>query len=361
MKLTRRRSAPVMRSGQPAVRMPTPAVPAAPVGHRRAIRSPLMFERFTERARQVVVLAQEEARTLGHSYIGTEHLLLGLLREREGLAARVLESLGIELGRVREEVVRSVGTGEETVAGRLPFTPDAKKVLELALREALNLHHSYIGPEHILLGLARDDGGVAIGVLVYLNADSEKIRSEVLRMVGSTATSTRVSGPADTGPTPEEPGLPLGLGTVTRQLIGPAVRLLPALAVMVRDDGRRPADEGDLLLAMAAPGGLIERALTQAGLELTALRRAIEDQRGKLEPREPSELAGARSLAARADRLALEQRQAIMDSDFERAGRLRSERARVIDLARQTTQEHELSELRERLGLPGPSAPPDLR
>jgi hypothetical protein len=323
-----------------------------------------MFERFTERARQVVVLAQEEARTLGHSYIGTEHLLLGLLREHEGLAARVLESLGIELGRVREEVVRSVGTGEETVAGRLPFTPDAKKVLELALREALNLHHSYIGPEHILLGLARDDGGVAIGVLAYLNADSEKIRSEVLRLVGSTATSTppaRVSGPTDTGPRPEAPGLPLGLGAVTRQLIGPAVRLLPALAVMVRDDGRRPADEGDLLLAMAVPGGLIERALTQAGLELAALRRAIEDQRGKLEPREPSELAGARSLAARADRLALEQRQAIMDSDFERAGRLRSERARVIDLARQRTQEHELSELRERLGLPGPSAPPDLR
>src|ERR687885_250535 len=115
-----------------------------------------MFERFTERARQVVVLAQEEARTLKHNYIGTEHILLGLLREEEGLAARVLESLDITVERVRAQVVRIVGSGEEVTSGQIPFTPRAKKVLELALREALSLGHNYIGTEHILLGLVRE-------------------------------------------------------------------------------------------------------------------------------------------------------------------------------------------------------------
>src|SRR6478735_276340 len=109
-----------------------------------------MFERFTERARQVVVLAQEEARTLKHNYIGTEHILLGLLREEEGLAARVLESLDITVERVRAQVVRIVGSGEEVTSGQIPFTPRAKKVLELALREALSLGHNYIGTMHIL-------------------------------------------------------------------------------------------------------------------------------------------------------------------------------------------------------------------
>src|SRR5215469_11517582 len=118
-----------------------------------------MFERFTERARQVVVLAQEEARTLKHNYIGTEHILLGLLREEEGLAARVLESLDITTERVRSQVVRIVGSGEEVTSGQIPFTPRAKKVLELALREALSLGHNYIGTEHILLGLVRENEG----------------------------------------------------------------------------------------------------------------------------------------------------------------------------------------------------------
>ena len=116
-----------------------------------------MFERFTERARQVVVLAQEEARILKHNYIGTEHILLGLLREEEGLAARVLESLDITVERVRAQVVRIVGSGEEVTSGQIPFTPRAKKVLELALREALSLGHNYIGTEHILLGLTSED------------------------------------------------------------------------------------------------------------------------------------------------------------------------------------------------------------
>ena len=152
-----------------------------------------MFERFTERARQVVVLAQEEARTLKHNYIGTEHILLGLLREEEGLAARVLESLDITVERVRGQVVRIVGSGEEVTSGQIPFTPRAKKVLELALREALSLGHNYIGTEHILLGLVRENEGVAARILLDFDADSEKIRNEVIRMLSGP--TGRRSGP----------------------------------------------------------------------------------------------------------------------------------------------------------------------
>src|SRR6187399_2862706 len=153
-----------------------------------------MFERFTERARQVVVLAQEEARTLKHNYIGTEHILLGLLREEEGLAARVLESLDITVERVRSQVVRIVGSGEEVTAGQIPFTPRAKKVLELALREALSLGHNYIGTEHILLGLVRENEGVAARILLDFDADSEKIRNEVIRMLSGPGGSRRQQG-----------------------------------------------------------------------------------------------------------------------------------------------------------------------
>ncbi|MGC9221187.1 MAG: ATP-dependent Clp protease ATP-binding subunit [Solirubrobacteraceae bacterium] len=162
-----------------------------------------MFERFTERARQVVVLAQEEARTLKHNYIGTEHILLGLLREEEGLAARVLESLEITVERVRAQVVRIVGSGEEVTSGQIPFTPRAKKVLELALREALSLGHNYIGTEHILLGLVRENEGVAARILLDFDADSEKIRNEVIRMLsgpgGRQRAGASASGAAGVG------------------------------------------------------------------------------------------------------------------------------------------------------------------
>src|ERR671914_788127 len=158
-----------------------------------------MFERFTERARQVVVLAQEEARTLKHNYIGTEHILLGLLREEEGLAARVLESLDITVERVRSQVVRIVGSGEEVTAGQIPFTPRAKKVLELALREALSLGHNYIGTEHILLGLVRENEGVAARILLDFDADSEKIRNEVIRMLSGPGGRQRAGAGAQQG------------------------------------------------------------------------------------------------------------------------------------------------------------------
>ena len=153
-----------------------------------------MFERFTERARQVVVLAQEEARNLKHNYIGTEHVLLGLLREEEGLAARVLESLDITAEKVRAQVVRIVGSGEEVTSGQIPFTPRAKKVLELALREALSLGHNYIGTEHILLGLVRENEGVAARILLDFDADSEKIRNEVIRMLSGPGGRRQGSG-----------------------------------------------------------------------------------------------------------------------------------------------------------------------
>ncbi len=158
-----------------------------------------MFERFTERARQVVVLAQEEARTLKHNYIGTEHILLGLLREEEGLAARVLESLDITVERVRAQVVRIVGSGEEVTSGQIPFTPRAKKVLELALREALSLGHNYIGTEHILLGLVRENEGVAARILLDFDADSEKIRNEVIRMLSGPGGRRQGSGSGSGG------------------------------------------------------------------------------------------------------------------------------------------------------------------
>ncbi len=160
-----------------------------------------MFERFTERARQVVVLAQDEARALKHNYIGTEHILLGLLREEEGLAARVLESLDITVEEVRAQVARIVGQGDEVTTGQIPFTPRAKKVLELALREALSLGHNYIGTEHILLGLVRENEGVAARILLDFDADAEKIRNEIIRMLSGPG---RRQGPGAAGPAGEK-------------------------------------------------------------------------------------------------------------------------------------------------------------
>ncbi|UBI06737.1 ATP-dependent Clp protease ATP-binding subunit [Corynebacterium falsenii] len=142
-----------------------------------------MFERFTDRARRVVVLAQEEARALNHNYIGTEHILLGLIQEGEGVAAKALESMGISLDAVRTEVKDIIGTGGHPPSGYIPFTPRAKKVLELALREALQLGHKYIGTEHILLGLIREGEGVAAQVLVKLGADLSRVRQQVIQLL----------------------------------------------------------------------------------------------------------------------------------------------------------------------------------
>ena len=142
-----------------------------------------MFERFTDRARRAIVLAQEEARMLNHNYVGTEHILLGLIHEGDGVAAKALEGLGISLDAVRQQVEEIIGQGQEVPSGHIPFTPRAKKVLELSHREAAQLGHNYIGTEHILLGLISESRGVAAQVLVKLGADQSRVSQQVIRLL----------------------------------------------------------------------------------------------------------------------------------------------------------------------------------
>src|SRR6187431_2364202 len=185
-----------------------------------------MFERFTDRARRVVVLAQEEARLLNHSYIGTEHILLGLIHEGEGVAAKALESLGISLEAVRSQVEEIIGQGGSSPSGHIPFTPRAKKVLELSLREALQLGHNYIGTEHILLGLIREGEGVAAQVLVKLGADLSRVRQQVIQLIsgyqGGKEGSTGGSGTTQGGPAEGAPAGSLVLDQFGRNLTSAA-------------------------------------------------------------------------------------------------------------------------------------------
>ena len=173
-----------------------------------------MFERYTEKARQVIVLSQDEARALGHNYIGTEHLLLGLLREEDGVAHRVLVGLKVDLATVRSQVERIIGHGTDVTTGQVPFTPRANKVLELSLREALSLGHNYVGAEHILLGLVRENEGVAARILLDFDANAEKIRNEIIR----TLSPRRAKAPA-------QPTVPTLLSLAERLIAaGEAVR-----------------------------------------------------------------------------------------------------------------------------------------
>ena len=167
-----------------------------------------MFERFTDRARRVVVLAQEEARRLNHNYIGTEHILLGLIQEGEGHAAKALDELNINIDSVRSEVVEIIGEGQQSPSGHIPFTPRAKKVLELSLREALQLGHNYIGTEHILLGLIREGEGVAAQVLKKLGAELSQVRQTVIKLISSSGESKKQQS-ASTGGR-ERPGSSTG-------------------------------------------------------------------------------------------------------------------------------------------------------
>ena len=235
-----------------------------------------MFERFTDRARRVVVLAQEEARVLGHNYIGTEHILLGLLAEGQGVAARVLEQLGISAEAVRAKVESIIGKGGAVPSGHIPFTPRSKKVLELSLREALKLGHNYIGTEHILLGLIREGEGVAAQVLVTLGADLHVVRESVIRMLGG-----KGRAPVRTGPpfVPETPA-------VARSRIE-----APRLA------GGRAVGSHHLLQAfLADENSLAAKAL--AGLGVT--KEAVEAQLAQLDSAgtsdETPEEAGARRI-----------------------------------------------------------------
>ena len=203
-----------------------------------------LFERFTERARQVVVLAQDEARALKHNYIGTEHILLGLLREEEGLAARVLETLDITVEEVRAQVARIVGQGDEVTTGQIPFTPRAKKVLELALREALSLGHNYIGTEHILLGLVRENEGVAARILLDFDADAEKIRNEIIRMLSGPGRRQQGGGAA----TPARRRRARSSSTSS----GATSRSSPPRASSTRSSGARPRSSASCRSSRAA-------------------------------------------------------------------------------------------------------------
>ncbi len=179
-----------------------------------------MFERFTDRARRVVVLAQEEARMLNHNYIGTEHILLGLIHEGEGVAAKALESLGISQEAVRRQVEEIIGQGQQAPSGHIPFTPRAKKVLELSLREALQLGHNYIGTEHILLGLIREGEGVAAQVLVKLGADLNRVRQQVIQLLhGYQGKEPAAAGaPSESAPSESAPSTSLVLDQFGRNL-----------------------------------------------------------------------------------------------------------------------------------------------
>jgi ATP-dependent Clp protease ATP-binding subunit ClpA len=215
-----------------------------------------MFERFTDEARRVVVLAQEEARLLYHNYIGTEHLLLGLAHEGQGVAAKALESLGISLEAVRAQVEEIIGQGQSAPVGHIPFTPRAKKVFELSLREALQLGHNYIGTEHILLGLVREGEGVAAQVLVKLGAGLPRVRQQVIQLLSGYAGGEAAAGLA---------GAPTRL---VRMTVPDELREAEEQLVQVRREKKAAIDTEDF-----------ERAAALRDQERQLLRRVAEQER----------------------------------------------------------------------------------
>ena len=249
-----------------------------------------MFERFTERARRVVVLAQDEARMLNHDWIGTEHLLLGLIGEGGGVAARALESLGISLDVVRQQVEEIIGQGQQAPSGHIPFTPRAKKVLELSLRESLQLGHNYIGTEHILLGLIREGDGVAAQVLVRLGADLNRVRQQVIQLLHA--------HPADE----PGPGARIRLETVEQRLtaierrvgIGPDTSDLDEQITVARTEKEAAIEAQDF-----------EQAASKRDREtqLLAAKAARQKQWAAGHPAKPDLAEQSRQLAAEVERL----------------------------------------------------------
>ena len=257
-----------------------------------------MFERFTNRARHVVVLAQEEARRLHHNYIGTEHVLLGLLGEPGGLAFQALERFGMSLDSTREEVKAIVGIGKAAPTGHIPFTPRAKKILELALREALQLHHNYIGTEHILLGVIREGDGVGAQVLKQHSADLTPIRMAVLDLLSTVPTEAtrgrrwlRRRSAADPGEAPE-PGESAELRTT------PAADI--SLSEAARLAGSQPVGSHHLLLAaLGDPDTAAARALAALGVNLAQAREALRNADVTGTSDEQPEEAGRRQMLIR--------------------------------------------------------------
>ena len=256
-----------------------------------------MFERFTNRARHVVVLSQEEARELHHNYIGTEHLLLGLLGEPEGVAGRVLAGQGMSLEAARREVTDITGTGKASPRGHIPFTPRAKKVLELSLREALRLRHKYIGTEHILLGILREGQGVAAQVLAQ-HADLNAIRMAVLAQVppGSAEPARgrswlrRLAGGGQ-----DEPGAPADEAVLNATPAADAT-----LSEAARLAGAQPVGSHHLLLAaLTDPQSAAARALAALGIDLGQARQALRGADITGTSDEPPEEAGRRQMLIR--------------------------------------------------------------
>jgi ATP-dependent Clp protease ATP-binding subunit ClpA len=269
-----------------------------------------MFERFTDRARRVVVLSQEEARALDHNYIGTEHILLGLIGEGEGVAAHALAASGVTLEAARSRVEQEVGRGDSTPSGHIPFTPSAKRLLELSLRQALALGHSHIGTEHVLLGLLKEGSGTGCQVLVALGASPEELRSRVAVLLGASlagpgarsrgvrgriatwrsARATAASGAGrealvdqdvlwlaleSAGEEPGAPGVPAGGLPLVRRLDADARRALVLARAEAGRVGSAEVMDVHLLLGVLAEGdGRGARALAQVGVNLDAARLA---------------------------------------------------------------------------------------
>ncbi len=259
-----------------------------------------MFERFTDRARRVVVLAQEEARMLNHDHIGTEHLLLGLIDEGQGVAAEALESLGISLEAVRREVEEITGRGRRAPSGHIPFTARAKTALEQSLREALQLGHDYIGTEHILLGLTREKEGVAAQVLTRLGADLSRVRQQVIRLVRGTGPEQAPSGapPARTTAT----GVQARLDAIERRLAvleqrvgtGPDVAGLDRQISGVRADKEAASEAHDYERAAS---------LRDREKDLLAAKSARQDDWAAAHPAPPSLADQCQALSREIDRL----------------------------------------------------------
>jgi ATP-dependent Clp protease ATP-binding subunit ClpA len=265
----------------------------------------LMFERFTNRARHAVVLAQEEARRLHHNYIGTEHVLLGLLGEPDGLAGRALAGVGMSLEAARNEVTAIVGTGAASVSGHIPFTPRAKKILELSLREALQLHHNYIGTEHILLGLIREGEGVAAQVLTK-HADLTAIRAAVLDLLPAASAEAARARRWLRRPRAAAPG---EAGAPAETVLNTTPAADTTLSEAARLAGSRPVGSHHLLLAaLADPDTAAARALAALGVDLDRAKETLRGADITGTSDEPPEEAGRRQMIIQVtgDRLTIE-------------------------------------------------------
>ncbi|HEX3803443.1 MAG TPA: Clp protease N-terminal domain-containing protein [Solirubrobacteraceae bacterium] len=296
-----------------------------------------MFERFTERARRVVVLAQEEARELKHDYIGTEHILLGLIREEEGVAAHALASLGISLESALAQVARIVAPGQETTAGHMPFTPRAKKVLYLSLREALDLNHNYIGTEHILLGLVRENEGIAMRVLLDFDADSEKIRNAVIRAMSS---------PESRSDSARAKGRGIGSDPGMRQIdptwVDWIAGALDELATEIRQQHGRNPDSGDLLIVLATASDTVASEMVrELGFDSDRLADIVPAARRARAASDPY---------AQIEKIRQNTQEALESENLGVAARFRDEE-RSFTLKLTSERAAALEEIRVRLGL----------